>query len=147
VLVRGSVLKLTLGDFKVESSKSRSGKHVSISTLLVYKKKEGLLPYTKCLVSEAPTSPLYRRGSAKLVKIEVDHGDLVVYVHLVKNFKGAVKGYLNVYSSKGELLYRAKYCDGVVRFSKGSPVYAWLVRVVLDATKTPVKATYLGDEK
>jgi len=140
-------LKLVLGDFRVESSKSRSGKHVLISTLLVYKKKEGLVPYTKCLISEAPISPVYREGSAKLVKIEVDQGDLVVYVRLVKNFKGVVKGYLEVYSSRGELLYRAKYSSGVVRFSKGNPVYAWLVRVILDVVKIPVKATYLGDEK
>ena len=140
-------MKLVLGDFRVESSKSRSGKHVLISTLLVYKKKEGLVPYTKCLISEAPISPVYREGSAKLVKIEVDQGDLVVYVRLVKNFKGVVKGYLEVYSSRGELLYRAKYSSGVVRFSKGNPVYAWLVRVILDVVKIPVKATYLGDEK
>jgi hypothetical protein len=113
----------------------------------VYKKKEGLVPYTKCLISEAPISPVYREGSAKLVKIEVDQGDLVVYVRLVKNFKGVVKGYLEVYSSRGELLYRAKYSSGVVRFSKGNPVYAWLVRVILDVVKIPVKATYLGDEK
>ena len=140
-------MKLILGDFRVESSKSRSGKHILVSTLLVYKKKEGLVSYTKCLLSEIPVSPVYRNGSAKLVKIQVDHGDLIVYVYLVKNFKREVKGYVNVYNSRGELLYRAKYSSGVVRYSKGNPVYAWLVRVVLDVVKIPVKATYLGDEK
>jgi hypothetical protein len=140
-------LKLVVGDFRVESSRSRSGKHVLVSTLLVFKKKEGLVPYTKCLLAESPTSPVYRVGSAKLVKLQVDSGDLIAHVHLVKNFRGGVKGYISVYSSRGELLYRAKYSSGVVRYSKGNPVYAWLVRVVLDAAKIPVKATYLGDEK
>lgn len=140
-------MKLVLGDFRVETSRSRSGKHALVSTVLIFKKKEGLIPYTKCLLSETPVNPVYRVGTAKLVKIQVDHGDLVAYIRLVKNFKGEVKGYINVYSSKGELLYKAKYSSGVVRRSGGNPIYAWLVRVVLDAARIPVKATYLGDEK
>lgn len=140
-------MKFTVGDFRVESSKSRSGKHVLISTIFVFKKREGLIPYTKCLLSETSTSPIYKLGSARLVKIQVDQGDLVVYVYLLKNFKGEVKGYVSVYSFRGDLLYRAKYSSGVVRYSKGNPIYAWLVRVVLDTVRVPVKATYLGDEK
>lgn len=140
-------MKFTVGDFRVESSKSKSKKHVLISTVFIFKKREGLIPYTKCLLSETPTSPIYKLGDAKLVKVQVDQGDLVAHVHLLKNFKGEVKGYVSVYSFKGELLYRAKYSSGVVRYSKGNPIYAWLVRAILDTIRVPVKATYLGDEK
>ncbi|MEM1879254.1 MAG: hypothetical protein QXJ18_05790, partial [Desulfurococcaceae archaeon] len=58
-----------------------------------------------------------------------------------------VKGYISVYNSKGQMVYRAKYRNGYVVYSKGDPVFAWLVRLVLDSQKIPVIMTKLGDEK
>lgn len=139
--------KLSEQVFKVEKSKSRRGKHVLYSTVYVYKKKEGLIPYTKVVFSEQPTNPTYSRGEAKIISLALDHGDLVVYAWFVRNFRKQVKGYISVYSSKGQLLYRAKYKNGFVVFSEGSPAYAWLVRLFLELQKIPVTATRLGDEK
>lgn len=133
--------------FKVEKSQSRTRKHFLFSTVYIYRKKEGLLPYTKSRFTEQVSKPTYTRGEAKLVTLNVEHGDLVLYAWFVKNFRNKVKGYISIYSSKGELLYSAKYLNGYVVKSKGNPLYAWLVRLFLDAHKIPVTATNLGDEK
>lgn len=133
--------------FKVERSQSRTRKHLLYSTVYVYRKKEGFVPYTKTRFSEQESKPTYARGEAKVVTVSVDHGDLVLYSWFIKNFKNKVKGYISIYSSRGELLYRAKYLSGYVVKSKGNPIYAWLVRIFLDMNKIPVTATNLGDEK
>lgn len=142
-----SQLLYEVGEFKVENSRSKSGKHVMYSTVFVYKKEAGFIPYTKCLSSESRVKPTYLRGEAKLVKLKVTQGDFVVYSSLVKTFKKMVKGYISVYNYKGELIYRAKYLNGFVVKSKGNPIYAWLVRLFLDTVKIPVKGMRLGDEK
>jgi len=132
---------------RIERSKSNSGKHVLNSTLYVYKKDRGLQPYTRFVVSEEPARPIYAKGEAKQVKVSIDHGDFLVHVWFVRNFKNNVKGYISILNHRGELLYRAKYLNGFVSKSKGSPIYAWLVRLFFEATKIPVKAMKLGDEK
>lgn len=133
--------------FKVEKSRSRRGKHVLYSTILIYKKKEGLFPYTKLKHGEEPARTTYSRGEAKYVSLSLDPGDFAIYTWFIKNFKNKVKGYISVYSSKGQLVYRAKYLNGYVVYSKGDPVYAWLVRLVLETQRIPVINTKLGDEK
>ncbi|MCY0867744.1 MAG: hypothetical protein OWQ48_00720 [Desulfurococcus sp.] len=60
---------------------------------------------------------------------------------------GRVKGYIAVYNHRGEIVYKAKYQNGVLRRSIGDPVYAWLVRVYVDTHRIPVSKTVLGDEK
>lgn len=136
-----------VGNFKVERSVSRSGRHLLHSTVFIYKKNAGLVPYTKCLVSEQKVKPLYSKGDAKIVNVKTEHGDFVVHVVFVKNPANRVKGYISVYNHRGELLYRAKYLNGFVVKSKGNPIYAWVVRLFLEAVKIPVTGTKLGDEK
>jgi len=136
-----------VGGFRVERSVSRSGKHLLYSTVFVYKKNVGLVPYTKCVISEQKAEPLYAKGDAKVVNLKTEHGDLVVHVVLVKNPMNRVKGYISVYNYRGELLYRAKYLNGFIVKSKGNSIYAWVVRLFLEVAKIPVTGTKLGDEK
>ncbi|MEM4482109.1 MAG: hypothetical protein QXK88_01000 [Desulfurococcaceae archaeon] len=132
--------------FRVEQSHSRSKKHTVYSTLYVYKKRTGLVLYKKCPFSWEKIKPIYSRGEAGVVSVSVDPGDFLIYTRFVKNFRGKVKGYIGVHSYRGELLYRAKYIDGYVTKSKGNPVYAWLVRILLQTTRIPFKTLKLGDE-
>lgn len=133
--------------FKIERSRSRRGKHVLYSMVFVYKKREGLFSYTKARYNEEQAKPTYSRGEAKYVSLSLDPGDFAIYVWMVRNFRNTVKGYISVYNSKGQMVYRAKYRNGYVVYSKGDPVFAWLVRLVLDSQKIPVIMTKLGDEK
>jgi hypothetical protein len=71
----------------------------------------------------------------------------LVYVYLVKNLRNHVKGYIEVYSNDGRLLYRAVYRKLKLRRGTGDPSYAWAVRRVADYLKLYVKNTNLGDEK
>jgi len=138
-----------VGEYVLENSKSRSGKHKLSTILYIYDREKGLTSVAKALdiiVEKKSVKPTYSRGEAYAVKLKLGKGDYVIYGWFVKNFLGKVKGYISIYSYKGELVYRAKYYDGVLRRSVGNPVNAWLVRLFIDKTKIPVKETYLGDE-
>lgn len=139
-------MKTIIGPFKIESSTSRTGKHVVYSNLYVYSKEKGLSQFSKFVVEESQNKPTYVKGWAKSVKIAIDPGHFVIYSRFVKNFAKDVKGYINVYNHRGELIYRAKYINGVIRRSIGDPIYAWLVRVFVEVAKVPVAKTALGDE-
>lgn len=136
-----------VGVFRVERSTSLSEKHLLYSTVFIYKKDVGLIPYTKCLYLEQVVKPTYSKGEAKVVSVKLNPGDFVIHVRLVKNFLKRVIGYISIYNYSGELLYRAKYVNGFVARSKGNPVYAWLVRLLLEYSKIPVTGMKLGDEK
>lgn len=139
-----------VGEYLIENSKSRSGRHRAVSTLIIYSREKGVIPLSKAngyVVEELKTKPTYARGEAKKVKLRVNRGEYIVYGWFVKNFLGKVKGYIEVYSYRGELLFKAKYFDGELRRSRGNPVNAWLVRVFTDYLKIPVKKTRLGDER
>ncbi len=135
------------GLIRIEKSKSNSGKHILTSTLYIYKKNKGLFPYTQFVVFEEPVKPIYANGEAKQVRVNIEHGDFMIYVWFVRNFKNNVKGYISILNHRGELLYRVKYINGFLVKSKGNPVYAWLVRLFIETTKIPVKTMKLGDEK
>ena len=139
-----------ISGLKIESSKSRTGKHVLRSMVLINGKDEGLLSINKireAIVGEEQVKPTYRRGWAKKIDVKLEHGDYLIHIWFVKNLWGKVKGYISVYNHRGELVYRAKYVDGDLRRSTGDPIYAWLVRLVAQELKIPVKRTKLGDEK
>lgn len=126
--------------FKLESSESRTHKHKVYSEVYIYRKDAGLLKLDKASIeSEIETRPLYAKGSSKIVKIVARPGDYILYFWLVRNFRREVKGYISVFSHRGELLYRAKYVNGILRYSMGNKLYSWLVRVLVDQVKLPVK--------
>ncbi len=138
-----------VGEYLIENSRSRSGRHHAVSTLIIYNREKGIIPLNKAdgyIVEETKAKPTYARGEAKKIKLRLNRGEYVVYGWFVKNFLGRVKGYIEVYSYRGELVYRAKYVDGELRRSRGNPVNAWLVRVFAEHLKIPVKKTRLGDE-
>ena len=122
---------------RVERSKSRSGKHaVRDLVLLVSSRGEVREPRPRL---QQPTRPIYSRGEAYHVYIDVPEGWYLVQVHLVRNLRGHVKGYIEVYSDTGEKLFRAVYRKLKLRYSEGDPQYAWVVQRVADYLKLPVK--------
>jgi hypothetical protein len=130
---------------RLEKSKSRSGKHAARSIVLLVS-EQGEVKEAK------PTQlrsirPLYAVGEAYEAAYRVPPGHFLVYVYLVKNLRNHVKGYIEVYSNDGRLLYRAVYRKLKLRRGTGDPSYAWAVRRVADYLKLYVKNTNLGDEK
>jgi hypothetical protein len=130
---------------RIEMSKSRTGKHAVRSLALLVSERGEVREAKPRQVVEV--KPLYRKGRAYIASIDVPEGWYLVYVYLVKNFRGHVKGYIEVYSRDAELLYRAAYRRLKLRFSKGNPAYAWIVRLVADYLKLPVKRYNLKDEE
>lgn len=132
---------------RVEKTHSRSSKHYYSSMVYVYRKTKGLISYSMTAHSEEKVKGIYAVGDAKIVCIQPEPGDFIIYYYFVKNYRNRVKGYISVYNHNGELLYRAKYNNGYLTRSKGNPVYAWLVRLMINSLKIPVSSTKLGDEK
>ena len=130
---------------RMEKSKSRTGKH-AIRTLAFYVTSDGrVLPARPR--SLQPVKPIYRVGEAYDAWFEPPPDDgYLVYVYLIRNLRGHVKGHIEVYSRDAELLYRAVYRKLKLRRSRGDPSYAWVVRRVAEHLGLPVKNTNLGDE-
>lgn len=137
------------GDYVLENSRSRSGRHRRVSVLIMYSRDRGIIDsknLSEYIVEEKSTKPIYSKGSARVIKLKTSKGDYVIYGYFTRNFLNRVKGYIEVYSYRGELIYRAKYLNGVLRRSVGNPVNAWLIRLFVDHLKIPVKEAKLGDE-
>jgi len=142
-------LSYIVGEYVLENSRSRTGRHRRVSLVMIYSKDKGIVDQRnlkKYIIEENIAKPVYCKGSARRIKLRVDKGDYIVYSYFTRNFLNIVKGYIEVYNYKGELLYRAKYVNGFLRKSIGNPVNAWLVRLFTDYFKIPVKETKLGDE-
>ncbi len=127
--------------FRIEKSKSRSGKH-AVRDLVLVVTGDGKVVEPKLKVVQA-LKPTYSRGEAYLVKLDVKEGEYPVYIHLVRNLRGHVKGYIEVYNKEGELLYRAVYRKLKLRYSKGDDMYAWIVETVANHLNLPVKRANL----
>ncbi|MEZ0394558.1 MAG: hypothetical protein ABWK00_05920 [Desulfurococcaceae archaeon] len=140
-------MSAVVGDFVIERSRSRTGKHALVSQLLLFSRGTGLsrLPESRILSREA-ARPTYSRGTSERVRVVARPDDALLYVWLVRNFRGKVKGYITVFSGRGEPIYRARYDDGRLARSFGEPAHAWLVRLAAQALGLAVRETRLGDE-
>ncbi|WP_440059722.1 hypothetical protein ACSU1N_00765 [Thermogladius sp. 4427co] len=136
-----------IGEFQVENSRSRSGKHVLYSNVYVYSRaRGGFQPPDNYIVSSTDSKPVYVRGRARRISLKVEKGDFILYVWMVRNFKGSVKGFLLLFNHNGSIVFKAKYINGSLRRSFGEPVYAWIIRLFVNQFKIPVRETRLGDE-
>ncbi len=130
---------------RIEQSKSRTGKHAVRSLALLVSEKGDIVEPRPRMTT--PARPLYARGKAFEAYFHVPEGWFLAYVWLVKNLRGHVKGFIEVYDPSGRLVYRAVYRKLKLRMSRGDPSYAWIVRRVADYLRLPVKNTNLGDEQ
>jgi len=120
-----------------EKSKSRRGKHaVRCIALIVDSKGTVKIPKPN---RREPAKPTYSRGSAETLYVNLSEGEYGVQVCLVKNLKGRVKGWIEVYDSDGRLVYRAVYRKLKLRYSKGDATYAWIAKRVTEHLKLPIK--------
>ena len=121
----------------VEKSKSRRGIHAIIRKVFVVDRRGSVREVTGPRVG--PAEKTYSRGEAYRVRVSAGPDELIVYVVLVRGLRGRVKGYFEVYSPDGRLLYRAVYRKLKVRYSKGDPEYSWAVKLVAEKLGIPVK--------
>ncbi len=130
---------------KLEKSRSRSGKHAVRALALLVSEKGDVMEPRPRMTNRA--KPLYRKGEAYEAFYNVPDGWYLVYVWLVRNLRGHIKGYIEVYDGEGRLLYRAVYRRLKLRRSMGDPRYAWVVRRVAEYLKLPIKRVNLGDTR
>jgi hypothetical protein len=130
---------------RIERSRSKTGKH-AIRTFVFLVSDNGEIIEARPRMTRK-VKPTYVHGEAYEASFDVPHGWYLVYAWFVRNLRGRVKGYFEVYSRDAELLYRAVYRKLKLRRSMGDPKYAWIVRLVADHLNIPVKNTNLGDEE
>ncbi len=126
---------------RVERSKSRTGKHAVRDIALVVT-ADGRVEEARPK-ARYPAKPVYSRGEAYLVHVEAREGVYPVQVHLVRNLRGHVKGYIEVYGPDGTPVYRAVYRKLKLRYSRGDDRYAWVVEAVARYLNLPVKRANL----
>ncbi len=129
---------------RIEKSRSRSGKH-AIRSLALLVSPDGSIEEAKPtrIIRE---TPIYINGDAYRAYIRVPKGWFLAYIYMIKNLRGRVRGFIEVYSDEGILLYKANYNKLKLRRSTGDPKYAWIIRRIADYLKLFVKNTNLGDE-
>jgi len=124
-----------------ELSKSKSGKH-AVRRIALIVSRDGEVKPAKGV--EEYIKPVYVKGKAKKIIVNLSDNEYAVQVHLVRNIYGKVKGFIEVYDNNGSLLFRAVYRKLKLRRSMGEIKYAWIVKVVADKIKLPVKRYNLG---
>lgn len=108
-----------------ELSRSSTGRHVERKLAFIVKDERVLKPAG---IGE-PVKPVYSRGSAKAFSINLREGEYGVQVRLVRNPRGRVKGYLEVYGADGEVIYKAVIVRKKMRYSKGDRSYSWVASI------------------
>ncbi len=119
----------------IEASKSRTGKHASRKLAVVYYKnrKEVVTKPTGTGSRQEQGQTVYARGQSAIVELDAPDIEYIVYVELVRNLRGHVKGRLQIYDRDGRLLYEAVLRKRKIRRVSGDKQYSWLVE---DAIKS-----------
>ncbi len=115
----------------IESSKSRRGSHLAISTAVIVK-SDGKMEIPKI---KEETKGTYSKGRAGYAFVKLNEGDFVVWLKLIRNFMGRVKGSIIVYNWEGKEVLRLVYRKLKIRRSRGDPKYWPLVEKVLKVLK------------
>ena len=115
----------------IESTRSRRGKHLARSVAVILK-SDGRLVTVK---PQERSRGTYSKGEAAYAQIDLEKGDVVVWIKLVRNFMGRVKGVIVVYDDKGREVLRLVYKRFKIRRSRGDPSYWVYVERVLKALK------------
>ncbi len=116
----------------VEMTRSRSGRHASRRLLIVF--RGGRTEVISAPEERRPDLKTYARGLAGEVEIPKD-AEVAVYVSLVRNPRGHVKGYFDVLSPQGQLLLRMKLVRRKLRRVEGSEQYGEYIERALKLLK------------
>ena len=128
---------------RIENSRSRSGKHAYRALALVVSKEGSEIREPTALrVEEA--KPFYAEGSSHYVYTDLKSNEWLTYVVLVKNLRNEVKGYIEVYASDGQKVFRVKYVNGKIRCVFGSRRYWSIVEKVLMYLRVPYRRVNLN---
>lgn len=111
-----------------ESTKSRSGLHAA--RRLAVRVVSGSVEVVDPAVSGGKGT--YSRGRAGYVEVD-PQGGYIVYVELVRNSQGRVKGRFTVYDATGEARLTAVLRNRKIRRSRGDAKLAWVVEAAVAA--------------
>ncbi len=120
---------------RIENSQSRSKKHAYRALVLVLS-NDGTAHAPQIVRSEH-ARPIYAKGIAQDVYIELKDDEMLVYLRFVKNLRNEVKGYIEVLLPSGEKLLQVKYVSGKIRCVRGKRGYWRVIENVLTHLRIP----------
>ncbi len=120
---------------RIENSQSRSKKH-AYRALALAVSSDGAIRDPQIVRSEQ-AGPIYAKGVARNVYIELKEGEMLVYLRFVKNLRNEVKGYIEVLLPNGEKLLQVKYVNGKIRCVRGKRGYWRVIENVLTHLRIP----------
>jgi len=115
---------------KIEDTMSRTGKHRRVSRVFVAN-KEGNITSPKVLSSWS-CNGVYKKGRSICGYINVEEGYYLILVELTLNWRGNIKGYINVVNSSNSKVLAVKYVNGKLRYVSGNRVLFHLAKASLD---------------
>lgn len=120
---------MTRLSFRIEASKSRTGLHAERRLLLVFRRDGSV---ERILTGSSRAKGTYSKGAAWDASVDLEPGDVAVYVRLVRGPRGRVKGFMEVYDSDGNMTFRAVLRRRKARASTGDPSYASYVERAIE---------------
>jgi hypothetical protein len=109
-------------------TKSRTGKHAARKIVIVYTADGERRVYWK--PAQNMGKGTYSRGIAGIVEVP-ENAEYVVLAYLVRNGRGHVKGWISVYSSRGDELLKVKLYRRKLRRSFGDSSLKWIIDDVI----------------
>lgn len=116
----------------IEASKSRSGLHAERRLAFIVR---GGVELEEVKGEGVKVDPVYSRGDARSIEVNLSPGDYAVQVRLVRGLRGRVKGYIIVLDSSGNVVYKSVLRKRKVRPSTGDKSYHFIVEKVVEALK------------
>lgn len=116
----------------IEASKSRSGLHVERKLAFVAR---GGAELEEVKGEGVKVKPVYSRGDARSIEVNLSPGDYAVHVRLVRGLRGRVKGHIAVLDSSGNVVYKGVLRKRKFRPSAGDKKYHFIAEKVIEALK------------
>ncbi|MDM7275403.1 MAG: hypothetical protein P3X22_004695 [Thermoprotei archaeon] len=116
----------------IEASKSRSGLHAERRLAFIVR---GGVELEEVKGEGVKVDPVYSRGDARSIEVNLSPGDYAVQVRLARGLRGRVKGYIIVLDSSGNVVYKSVLRKRKVRPSTGDKSYHFIVEKVVEALK------------
>ncbi|MEB3861782.1 MAG: hypothetical protein GSR84_06140 [Desulfurococcales archaeon] len=115
--------------FRVEATKSKSGVHAERRLVIVFRSNGRV---ERIITGGDRVKGTYSRGSAWISSIDLEPGDVAVYIRLVRGPRGRIGGYAEVYDHEGKMVFRAVIRKRKARASIGDPSYSGYVEKAIE---------------
>ncbi|MEM0027227.1 MAG: hypothetical protein QXT53_03835 [Ignisphaera sp.] len=123
--------------FKIEDTRSNTGKHRRIAKIFIVNDKGDIVPPK--ITNSWKCRGLYTRGESRCANIDLENGFFAVLLELTINWRKKVRGYISIVNHDGLELLKTKYVNGKLRYVSGKKDMINLISNVLKNIEAELK--------